>query len=118
MAFDNFLVHTCTILIARSGEEVDEWNRPIQTKDKIENVPCRFVTKEKSLISETGTSKVTEMYLLFGPDAQVSNDMEITNVRDDNGGLLFDYTLKTISVAPKTGMRSRHHYKVYVKGGA
>lgn len=119
MAFDDFLVHKCSINIPGekpTGKE-DVWGNPITTGDETFNeVACRFIKKATNTLASDGKSRIYEMTLLLGPKQTVSEDMTVSNIVDKNGSILHVGKLKVQEILMRNGFSEIHNRKIILKG--
>lgn len=117
MAFDDFLNHTCTIIIPSSCDEVDDWGRPINEDKEVPLIPCRFMRKRlKNVIVTDDTKGLYESTLILSADQEINDDMRIKNIKDGKGNLLASDEFRAEEILPRNDFDSLHHYKIILKG--
>ena len=118
MAFADFLVHTCTI--ALPGKEqtgVDDWGRPIyQDKKPIDNVPCRFITKNSNVFDEVSQNFIFTTSLLLLPTQAIDEEMIITNIKDANGYVLDARKFNVKEILPRYDASELVNWRLEIKG--
>ena len=118
MAFADFLVHTCTITLpGKEQTGVDDWGRPIyQDKQPIDNVPCRFITKNSNVFDEVSQNFIFTTSLLLLPTQAIDEEMIITNIKDANGYVLDARKFNVKEILPRYDASELVNWRLEIKG--
>lgn len=118
LAFEDFLTHSCTIQLPGETEiGKDAWNRPMYGKKPlIKNVPCRFITKKKNVVSLDGSESIYETSLLLLPDQETDSQMQVSNIKDEKERLLSDKKFEVDELIPRYKLSELMNYKAVLRG--
>ncbi|MED1406512.1 hypothetical protein P4U07_27760 [Bacillus mycoides] len=115
-AFERLLIHRCTFIKKGVIIGKDAYNRNIYGDLPVHNVPCRFDTIRKRVVSNDKSVDIVEQNVLFViPLQHISDSMQVSNIKTPDGITIVSGVFGIEGKNPQYSRKRLHHFEFELK---